>query len=154
MLGFGQITITLPKNVVTESRLKSFGDSLAKALEKPVIVPPVVVPDVPVLANCKEGPQVKKISNITPTSLLLQFHGVDVKELQVEIYNLTGFKVAEQSFNPTSNQVAVTYTPLPSGRYKLLIKGLSCNGQDTEEFTIADSGIGVVDPPVAELLSY
>lgn len=149
LIGAGQINIVLPREVVTESRLdlrlKAFGDSLVKTLgtttpEKPT------EPGGPALTNCPEGPQISKISNVTPTSLLLLFHGLGVTKLQVTIYDLSGKQVREQTFDPLSSQLAVTYTPLPAGRYKLIVKGLNCNGQDSEDFDIPDSGVEVTPP--------
>src|SRR5690606_5382280 len=58
------------------------------------------VPDKPIEGKCKEGPDIVRISAITPTGAVFQFHGVQVVELKWEIVG-TSFSA---TIRPTSNQ--------------------------------------------------
>jgi len=117
-------------------------------LSKDSTITPTPIPDPkPDLVKCKEGPDIVRISAITSTGAVFQFHGVQVVELKWEIVG-TAFS---GTIKPTSNQIGIGYN-LPAGTYTLRLQGVSCSGVSTKSFTVPEQsgGGGVIPVPVPD----
>lgn len=107
-----------------------------KVLESELGKPPVVTKK-----DCKRGPTITKIYNITSSGFEAQFDADSVVNMK---YMVTGSKVYIDSLRPTKNTFAVVFpTQFPNGVYTFSIEGINCNGSNSRTFTIA----GGVDPP-------
>src|SRR5690606_18921116 len=122
-----QTTITLPHpdSIATKEWVRK----LLKGQEPAQPVEPSI--PVPGLDACKQGPEIVRISGITLTGAVFQFHGVEVYELKWEIIG-TAFS---GTVKPTSNQIPVAFN-LDPGTYTLRIQGVSCAGVSTLSFTV------------------
>ena len=117
-------------------------------LSKDSTITPTPIPDPkPDLVKCKEGPDIVRISAITSTGAVFQFHGVQVVELKWEIVG-TAFS---GTIKPTSNQIGIGYN-LPAGTYTLRLQGVSCSGVSTKSFTVPEQsgGGGIVPVPIPD----
>lgn len=147
LAALAQSTVTFPKSgkIATEA----YVDSVVRALTAPVITPPVVVLppviNVPLLSPCQEGPQIRKIYNVTPTNLQTQFHGVKVSDITWQISSAAGL-LRTGSIEPRSNVLDITYQALPPGSYLLKLYGKNCQGRSEKAFIIAN--VGVLTPAV------
>jgi len=111
-------------------------ENRVKSLEsgKPV---PIVKKD------CKRGPTIVDIRNVTSYGFEVQFDADSVWNMK---YMVTGAKLYIDSIQPRKNTFAVVFpTQFPNGTYTFSIEGINCNGSNSRVFTIA----GGVDPPSA-----
>ncbi|WP_149242597.1 hypothetical protein [Dyadobacter sp. 32] len=144
----GQITITLPDSIAGKGWVKNLiREELKKA--GPVTTEPVVVD--PGLAPCKEGPEIREVSNVTSTSLSALFHGVDITSIRWKITSETDENELRSGvISPTSNTPGITFAPLAPGKYLLRFSGGNCKSAVTLKpfaFTIkSETSI----PPVIE----
>lgn len=139
------ITIDLPKNVVTEQRLKSYGDSLIKVLSGNVVTPPV---DPPVgLDECDKGPFLGDITSISTSGLTFQFDADNVHGIEYWVRDEKGEDVSHGLLTKLqTNKQTIAYAVQKPGTYQLSITGSTCRSKIfTKVFYI--SGIGIVDPP-------
>ena len=138
----GQISIQLPKNLVTEQRMKSYVDSiLSKKTDNGTPTKPVTPtePETPAngLKPCKEGLTLLSVFETTSTSTKAQFHAVDVYGIDFEVINSAGNLVSGGQISPTSNVIAIPYTKQPAGTYTLKLKGNTCSAESSKQFTIS-----------------
>lgn len=107
--------------------------------------PPIEEPD---LKECKEGPEPKKISKVTQTSLLLQWHGKEVYGWDWWIQK-GDLRVAEGKVAPEGNTLTISYSKLDTGDYKFFMQGNTCKSTPQgKEFTIP--GNTPTPPPIEE----
>lgn len=149
-IGFGQsFTITLPDSLAGKKYVENYVKQALKGLTGTPVTPtdPVVVNP----AGCKEGPEIKTISEISTTGLKFTFHGEDVFKMDAEIYSETGAQVYKKTIEPTGPANAANFN-LPSGKYRLVLRGVSCFGTSAGVyFTIPDKstggGVDIGTPP-------
>ena len=136
---FGQITIQLPKNLVTESRLKSYVDSVISANKSDIAIPVDPVPPVVALKPCDRGPEIKNIYDITSTAAKVLFDGQNVFGIDFKVYNSGGQLISSGAIKPSSSTINIPYTSQTSGTYKLVIAGNTCSGHSEKTFEIKKS---------------
>jgi hypothetical protein len=144
------ITLQLPKGIVTEERLKSYGDSLVKVLSgntKPI---EPVDPVIPGKLDCPDGPIINRVFDVTPTTLQFQFHANGVYGIEFWVRDEKGNQVSHGLLaDLKSNTQSVKYRALQPGTYQLSIAGSTCNSKVfTKVFQI--SGVGATDPPTGQ----
>lgn len=117
-----------------------------------VSIKPVDKPDEPEppeeLKKCKEGPEPREATKITSTSLLLLWHGEDVRGWDWWIQK-GSTRVAEGKIAPTGNQETVNYPSLSAGNYTIYLQGNTCKsdpkGLDFTIPSVEEPGTG--NPP-------
>lgn len=115
-----------------------------------VVIKPKDKPDEPEepTLKCEEGPEPRTITNISTTSLLLGWHGKNVKGWDWWIQKGDA-KVASGKIAPTSNKESINYPKLDPGKYTIYLQGNTCESDPKGlEFTIPDTG--TKPPPVEE----
>ncbi|TXH14191.1 MAG: hypothetical protein E6R03_09815 [Hyphomicrobiaceae bacterium] len=142
ILGVGQ-TIT---GTVDLSRYytKAQVDSVINAAKLGVVTPPPVV----TLPDCKQGPEIRTISDVTATGLKVVFHGVDVFGIDFKVNNAAGQTVSQGAIEPKSNTLLIPYTKQAPGSYTLILSGNTCKGTSSKAFTISGETGSIVEPPV------
>jgi hypothetical protein len=102
----------------------------------------------PTLEECRQGPEPKKITKVTNTSLLLTWHGEEVYGWDWWILQ-GSTRVAEGKIKPEGNQVTILYSPLSQGDYVFVMQGNTCRSNPKElPFTVpkVSSGGGTTNP--------
>lgn len=119
---------------LSEADISFTGNVSIKPKAPPVEEPD---PDPPVeLRKCPEGPEPKKITNPTQTSLLLLWHGEGVYGWDWWIQK-GDKKVAEGKIAPEGNTLTVNYPALDPGGYKFFMQGNTCKSEPVGlDFTI------------------
>jgi len=148
-----KIEVTDPDSKITylidfsDADISISGNIKVKPKEQPK--PEEPKPEEPV-NYCKQGPEPKKITNPTQTSLMLGWHGEDVFGWDWKIMK-GDISVAGGAISPKGNQERVSYPQLDPGDYRFVMQGNTCQSQPKGlDFTIpkTDSGGGTQPPPV------
>ncbi|QRQ99726.1 hypothetical protein [Dyadobacter sandarakinus] len=154
-----KVTIELPKSVVTEARLKQAVDSTAKATEKKFKAyadsiarggggntKPVVLPD------CKRGPSISRVFDVTKSGLTLQFDAEEVYSINYKIFSSENLPLYSDSLvNLVSNTVPVRLPSLADGSYIIEISGRSCVSKKAPRATFLVKTVGEVVIPAPSL---
>jgi hypothetical protein len=139
------ITVPLPESLADKAWVKSYVDSVRKA-DTGTIPPPVVKP-----AGCQAGPEITAITEKSVSGIKVQFHGVNVFKVVIDIYTPGGTRVFSDTISPGSSVLPVVFKTLfAPGTYKLFLRGVSCTGEDSESFDIPNTGSGGNDQPVPD----
>ncbi|GAB2798660.1 hypothetical protein GCM10027275_50320 [Rhabdobacter roseus] len=141
-LAFGQSTLHHgPDTVATQRWVREYLKGL-------VVEPPVVVDPPSGLDPCEAGPEIRSISSVTTTSLVVLFHGKNVFGLDFQILS-GGTVVRSGQLEPKSNLLTISYARLEPGTYTLRLVGNTCAGADSKTFPIPqETGYEPGPPPV------
>lgn len=107
------------------------------------------------LANCESGPDIRNITEVTGTSMRMNFWGIGVESILWEIRQEADV-VKSGQFSPINDQPTITWIgALPAGNYDLYIRGGECHSEwSIRPFALAPAGcIGSwanSNPPVSE----
>jgi hypothetical protein len=99
----------------------------------------------PTIPACIEGPEIRKISDVTDTSLVALFHGVGITEIAYQIFDSSSVLKASGSVKPEHNHPTIKYPSLAHGNYKLVFKAIGCVGGSEMPFAVEPPSV-VCDP--------
>lgn len=142
----GQISIQLPKDLVTERRMKAYVDSMLSANTNSKPETPTV-PETGI-QPCKEGLTITRIFETTSVGTKAQFHAVDAERIDFKVLNQAGAVVSSGQISPTSSVITIPYTSPASGVYTLILAGNNCTATSSKTFTISGETGSVVIPDV------
>lgn len=148
-----QIHFQLPKNLVTENRMRAYVDSVIKAKDGVSTPAPNPVPETPKLEDCKNGLRITNIFKAAKMSLSYQFDALEVYGMDWKILSAYGVALDSGSVRPERNIIDIVYKAKGSGSYVLQISGNTCRAGDSKSFTIPidDANIRPVPSPVTGL---
>jgi hypothetical protein len=117
-------------SLVTKAWLTEYLDKKFKELGTIVIPPPD--PELP--PECKGGPEIRSITILNDTSLLVNFWGLDVTEIKYTLYKEN--KVIDTGiFTPKNDKPTIVLkNKLVDSKYQLKFEGTLCTGSNTQEF--------------------
>lgn len=130
------ITLPSPETIATKDYVQQELQKLKESLngQQPVPEKPIIILD-----PCKAGPEIRRIYNIAPSGLNVQFHGVQVTGIKWTVFKRL-LAVASGQITPTSSILNINLsTSLSPGEYTLKLEGANCSGSSIEEFTVPNS---------------
>jgi len=134
--------IEWPRGLITETRLKQYGDSLARQIRSESGTVPVT----PILPDCPRKPVIYDIS-ATFEEVKWNFGAEGFDSVMIEIFRLVGndkirFKV--ETIKPGSDHLSTRYPEQVQGNYSLKMTGLSCYGVAEKSFVIPPKVTGEI----------
>lgn len=103
---------------------------------------------VPGLDDCKAGPTLKEIKNISSTYLNFLFDGEKVYGIDWTIQDASGNPKRSGNVGPVNNTPGITFKALDKGTYYLVITGSTCKSKlSSMVFLVPGESGGIIIPP-------
>jgi len=103
---------------------------------------------VPGLDDCKAGPTLKEIKNISSTYLNFLFDGEKVYGIDWTIQDASGNPKRSGNVGPTNNTPGIAFNALDKGTYYLVIAGSTCKSKlSSMVFLVPGESGGIIIPP-------
>lgn len=101
----------------------------------------------PVLDDCKAGPTLKEISNISSVYLNFLFDGEKVYGIDWTIQDAAGNVKRSGNVAPQNNRPGITFAALEKGTYYLVITGSTCKSKLSSKLFLVPGESGGITPP-------